>query len=123
MASRVAAYRDYLRREGGEDWQKLSDNELDDLIASAMRAAENDRNELQSIKTISFWATIILICVIFLYLSLSYEIELNASLFVGLWAGSMIAGFLLSRIIFKWRLASLARKWEASGWNISKLIV
>ena len=42
MVSRVAAYRDYIRREGDNDLKKLSDNELEDMISDAVRGVASD---------------------------------------------------------------------------------
>lgn len=129
IVSRVAAYRDYIRREGDEALQRLSDNELEDLIANAMRGIANDIDDIRSLTKFAFWASGALVTValfaapgaiepIWQYVPKSYPV------FMVLWVLTVLGtAYAISRLVSSWRARVTARKWEARGWDVSRLIV
>lgn len=126
MASRVAAYRDYLRREGDDDWQKMSDNELDDLIENAIRLFARDIQEARSLAKLAFWVTgaAVTICgVVYLESLQSYVKDMSPLVFMSLWMIAVLgSGYAMSRIVGAWRVKAVENRWSR-GWEVDKLIV
>ena len=126
MASRVAAYKDYIRREGDKDWQKLSDNELEDMIANAMRGVRRDINKLASLANRSKWGATILIwaAVIFLIFNTpGLDFLMILGIIFGALVVSGVAGYFVSRWVISSQGSKIDRKWESQGWDVDKLIV
>ena len=128
MVSRVAAYRDFIRREGDEDLKKLSDNELEDMIANAVRGVANDIGYLSSLQSWAFWLTIIPAILGFGFLGkmiVGGSPEGQTAVIILAVSGvcGVIAAYLFSKQVVSWRGNAIERTWEARGWDVSKLIV
>lgn len=130
MASRVAAYKDYIRREGDESWKKLSDNELEDMIANAMRGLARDITDARSLVKMAFWVTgaVVVITAFFLLPKIEYIRKIMQDIgfpifFIVLIVAVFGTGFVASRIVSAWREKAIERKWSRGGWDVSKLIV
>ncbi|WP_422031756.1 hypothetical protein [Roseovarius sp.] len=127
MASRVVAYRDYLRREGDESWQKLSDHELEDLIGNAIRGLAADFREARGLAKAVFWVPGAVFTIIVVYNIESWRqslTEMGPLLVIGIWIAIVFgSGFVAALAVAYWRDTAIARKWTRAGWDINRLSV
>jgi hypothetical protein len=126
MLSRMAAYRDFIRREGDESWQKLSDNELEDMIANAMRGFASDIAGARALVKMTFWvAGAAVVCGLLFFLDDLQGVARGMSMpiFFALWFAAVLGtGFVAALVVSYWREKSIEKKWSR-GWDVNKLIV
>ena len=128
MTSRVAAYRDFIRREGNENWKKLSDNELEDMIANAVRGVARDIRHLRSVKSWAYWISLIPSIFGFMYVGMgviggSPDGQILITMYIISGICGLVAAYFISRMVVTWRGNAIDRAWVSRGWDVDKLIV
>lgn len=129
MLSRMAAYRDFIRREGDESWQKLSDNELEDMIANAMRGFASDIAGARALVKMTFWVAgaVVVITAFFLLPKIENIRQIMQDMgfpifFIVLIVAVLGTGFVAALVVSYWREKVIEQKWSR-GWDVNKLIV
>ncbi len=124
MVSRIEAYRDFIRREGGKpEWEKMTDNELEDQIASAIRNYNKSHDGVGFISRIIFvvgCAATVAGALFFFTKNFIDEYGAGTSTLILLGIG--VGG----GVIIAWVLSNLFRKkidndFINRGWDIEKL--